>query len=374
MLLPLALIVCLIVPCFHPISLGATTYAQAGVSDQKGDLLVDRIAPLAKSTARPGTNGILGGFSSTFDLACIHYEDPIILSTTDGVGTKLKLAIAFSKHDTIGIDLVAMCVNDLIVHGGEPVMFLDYFAAAHLDVAHATRVIAGIAQGCKQAGCTLAGGETAQLPGMYHGSDYDLAGFAIGIAERSQLLPRCDRIKPGDVVIGLASSGIHSNGYSLVRYVLEKNNIDIFAKPPFASDCTTLADVLLEPTIIYVQSLLPLIHDGYLKALAHITGGGLPGNIPRVLPESCAVHLDAQAWDIPPVFAWLAHIGDIGADEMFATFNMGIGMVAIVAQEDAAHVIQRLQQAGQKAGIIGCVVPVGNDNQQVIIGYPEIHR
>src|ERR1700733_6612836 len=373
MLVSFALFFCLI-PVYYPISLAAITYAQAGVSDVQGDLLVDRIAPLAKSTARAGVNALLGGFSSAFDLAQVHYKDPIILSTTDGVGTKLKLAIALDKHDTVGIDLVAMCVNDLVVHGGEPVIFLDYFATAHLNVEHATKVIAGIANGCTQAGCALAGGETAQMPGMYHGDDYDLAGFAIGIAEREHILPRLDCTRPGDVVIGLASSGIHSNGYSLVRKLLEQNNIEILAKPPFASDCATLADILLAPTLIYVRCLLPLIRKNKLKALAHITGGGLPGNIPRVLPETCAVQLDAQSWEIPAVFTWLAHLGNICPDEMFATFNMGIGMAAIVAQEDAEYVINQLQQSGQKACIIGAVVPVGQDNKQVTIVNPESHQ
>lgn len=344
-----------------------TTYSMAGVDIDAGDNLVDRIAPLARATARPGTDAMLGGFSSVFDLARTHYKDPLIVSTTDGVGTKLKLATMLHKHDTIGIDLVAMCVNDLIVHGAEPVMFLDYFATSKLDVDQAARVIKGIAQGCKQAGCSLTGGETAEMPGMYAPKEYDLAGFAIGIVERSLVLPRLKDIHPHDVVLGLASSGIHSNGYSLVRYLIDKYQINLFDKPPFPSEHSCLGAALLTPTIIYVKSLLPLIQEQRIKALAHITGGGLLENIPRVLPHHCAVELDMQCWSIPPVFTWLAELGNIAPEEMVRTFNMGIGMVAIVDAEQVNEVMHQLEQSGQTTYVIGKVIELPESKNQVVI-------
>lgn len=343
------------------------TYADAGVSIERGDSLVDRIAPLAKATARPGADGQLGGFSSIFDLKKTSYADPIIFCTTDGVGTKLKLAIALNIHDTVGTDLVAMCVNDLIVHGAEPTMFLDYFATSKLNVDQATAVIAGIARACLEAGCTLAGGETAEMPSMYAPGDYNLAGFAVGVAERSHILPKRDAIMPGDVVIGIASSGIHSNGFSLVRHIIEKNGISLSGKPPFPSDYATLGQALLTPTIIYVKPLLPLIQAGFVKALAHITGGGLLDNVPRVLPDHCAVEIYTNAWEVPPVFTWLADVGHITKDEMMHTFNMGIGMVVIAAAENVDTICNHLKSVGQKPSVIGSVIIIPENKKQVVL-------
>ena len=345
----------------------ATTYSTAGVSIDAGNKLVDVIKPMAKSTARRGTDAQLGGFGSLFDLAQLDYKDPILVTTTDGVGTKLKLAKQLNKHDMVGIDLVAMCVNDLIVQGAEPIIFLDYFATGKLDINQAAAVIAGIARACKESGCALSGGETAEMPGMYAHQEYDLAGFAVGIVERSHLLPRFDDIKEGDVVIGLASSGIHSNGYSLVRYLIAKHNIDLNQQPPFASPYATLGELLLTPTTLYVQPLLPLLRQGAIKALAHITGGGLWENIPRILPKKYAVELDMASWDIPPVFSWLAHLGNVPDYDMIRTFNVGIGMVAIVAADDAESVLAHLQQVGQKAYCIGVVIALPKNNEHVII-------
>jgi phosphoribosylaminoimidazole synthetase len=344
-----------------------TTYSTAGVSIDAGNTLVDVIKPLAKSTARRGTDAQLGGFGSLFDLAQLDYKDPILVSTTDGVGTKLKLAKELHKHDTVGIDLVAMCVNDLIVQGAEPIVFLDYFATGKLDVAQAAEVIAGIARACKETGCALSGGETAEMPGMYAHQEYDLAGFAVGIVERSRLLPCIDDIKEGDVVIGLASSGIHSNGYSLVRYLITKYNIDLNQQPPFASPCTTLGELLLTPTTLYVQPLLPLLRQGSIKALAHITGGGLWENIPRVLPKNYAVELDMATWPVPAVFSWISQLGNIPDYDMIRTFNVGIGMIAIVAAENAPKVLQHLETVGQKAYCVGSVIALPKDSKQVII-------
>lgn len=345
----------------------ATTYSTAGVSIDAGNKLVDVIKPLAQSTARRGTDAQLGGFGGLFDLAQLDYKDPILVSTTDGVGTKLKLAKELHKHDTVGIDLVAMCVNDLIVQGAEPIVFLDYFATGKLDVAQAADVIAGIARACKESGCALSGGETAEMPGMYAHQEYDLAGFALGIVERSQLLPRLNDIKEGDVVIGLASSGIHSNGYSLVRYLITKHGIDLNQQPPFTSPCATLGELLLTPTTLYVQPLLLLLHQGSIKALAHITGGGLWENIPRVLPKNYAVELDMATWPVPPVFSWLAKLGNIPDYDMIRTFNVGIGMIAIVAAEDVQKVLQHLEAVGQKAYRIGMVIALPENNEHVII-------
>lgn len=342
------------------------SYKSAGVDIEAGDALVERIAPLAKSTARHGADAQLGGFSSILDITKTDYKDPLILSTTDGVGTKLKLAIACKKHDTIGIDLVAMCVNDLLAHGAEPVVFLDYFATAKLDIERATLIIKGVAQGCTVAGCALSGGETAEMPGMYHGEDYDLAGFAIGLVERDQLLPQLPEIKVGDVILGLASSGIHSNGYSLVRSIIEKNYVDLTQKTPFESGHTTLGEALLEPTIIYVQALLPLVKERAVKALAHITGGGLLGNIPRVLPADCAAELDMTQWEVLPVFKWLAEIGNIPKDEMLTTFNLGIGMIAITDEADVQIIKEKLQSIGQKCFVIGKIAARTSEAQVII--------
>ena len=318
--------------------------------------MVDIIRPLAATTARAGVASELGGFGGVFDPKAAGYTDPLLVAATDGVGTKLKIAIEANQHATIGVDLVAMCVNDLVVQGAEPLFFLDYFATAHLDTSIAAEVIAGIAEGCKQAGCSLIGGETAEMPGLYGGGDYDLAGFAVGAVERSGLLPRQDSpARPGDAVIGLASKGLHSNGYSLVRRIIEQSATTLSAPAPFASE-QTLAAVMLSPTCIYVRSCLSVIAHGKIKALAHITGGGLLENIPRVLPADCGFELDGSAWTAPPVFGWLQQQGSITDDEMARTFNCGIGMVAIVENTNAANTVEAFADQGETAMEIGHVV------------------
>jgi phosphoribosylformylglycinamidine cyclo-ligase len=328
------------------------TYRDAGVDIEAGDALVEAIKPLARATRRSGVMGGLGGFGALFDLRAAGFVDPVLVSTTDGVGTKLKIAIDHGLHDTVGIDLVAMCVNDLVVQGAEPLFFLDYFATGPLDVAAARRVIAGIAEGCRLSGCALVGGETAEMPGMYHGGDYDLAGFAVGAAERGALLPR--DVAPGDVVLGLASSGVHSNGFSLVRRVAAAAGAAFDAPAPFASE-NSLAEALMVPTRLYVLSLLALHRAGLLKAAAHITGGGLPGNLPRALPEGTVATLDAAAWAVPPVFRWLAQAGGIAPAEMLRVFNCGIGMTVIVAPAHAAEARTILEDAGETVFTIGQV-------------------
>jgi phosphoribosylformylglycinamidine cyclo-ligase len=325
---------------------------------------VDAIKPLAKSTARTGADASLGGFGALFDLKAAGFRDPVLVSTTDGVGTKLKIAIDTGKHDTVGIDLVAMCVNDLIVQGAEPLLFLDYFATGKLDVAAAKQVIAGIAEGCKQAGCALVGGETAEMPGMYHGKDYDLAGFAVGAVERDKVLPRGD-LKVGDVVLGVASSGVHSNGYSLVRKLVAQEKLAYDAPAPFDKS-RMLGDVLLTPTRIYVRAALAAVKAGHIKAMAHITGGGLLENIPRVLPEGLGVRIDAKSWQAPPVFRWLAQVGNIDAHEIARTFNCGIGLVVITAKEDAEAVAKILTEKGEKVFRIG-VVEANKTEHQVVL-------
>ena len=287
------------------------------------------------------------------------------MATTDGVGTKLKIAIATGRHDTVGIDLVAMCVNDLIVQGAEPLLFLDYYATGKLEVAHGRAIVQGIAEGCRQAGCALVGGETAELPGMYSGGDYDLAGFSVGAVERQRVLTGAG-VAAGDVVLGLASSGVHSNGYSLVRRIVEKSGLSWDAPAPFAPE-KSLAEALLTPTRIYVKSLLPTIRDGLVKALAHITGGGLLENIPRVLPDGLGVALDAAAWDLPPVFQWLGREGKVAPAELARTFNCGIGMVAVAAPEHAEALAARLTAAGESVSTIGRVVAVPADGQRVTV-------
>jgi len=312
------------------------TYRSAGVDIDAGDALVERIKPLARATARAGVLGGIGGFGALFDPRAAGFKDPILVATTDGVGTKLKLAIETGRHATVGIDLVAMCVNDLVVQGADPLLFLDYFATGSLRVEQAAAVIAGIAEGCRQAGCALVGGETAEMPGMYAAEDYDLAGFAVGAAERGTLLPR--GVAPGDAVLGLASSGVHSNGFSLVRRVVAASGHGWDAPAPFAPGAT-LGEALLAPTRIYVRSVLALHRAGLLKAAAHITGGGLPGNFPRVLPADTVATLDAARWDLPPVFAWLARTGSVAAAEMLRVFNCGIGMALVVTDAIAARAV-----------------------------------
>jgi phosphoribosylformylglycinamidine cyclo-ligase len=338
------------------------TYAQAGVDIDAGNALVTQIKPLAKSTSRKGADVDLGGFGGLFDLKRAGFKDPILVAANDGVGTKLKIAIDTGRHATIGIDLVAMCVNDLVVQGAEPLFFLDYYAVGKLDVKIARDVIAGIADGCRQAGCALIGGETAEMPGMYKAGDYDLAGFAVGAVERGEILPRAD-IKLGDVLIGLPSSGVHSNGYSLVRKLTEREGVNWGDAAPFAKK-KSYAEVLLEPTRIYVQPLLAAIRatggsgkTGAIKALSHITGGGLSENIPRVMPADKAARIDLSKIAMPPVFGWLAKAGRLDDAEMLRTFNCGIGMVIVADKKRAAGVIAALKDAGEQPVIIGDVIP-----------------
>ncbi|MDB5412454.1 MAG: purM [Rubritepida sp.] len=341
------------------------TYAEAGVDIEAGDALVERIKPLAKSTNRAGSMGGLGGFGALFDLKAAGFTDPVLISATDGVGTKLRLAIEAGIHDKVGIDLVAMCVNDLVVQGGEPLFFLDYFATGKLDVAQAAEVVSGIAEGCRQAGCALVGGETAEMPGMYHGGDYDLAGFSVGAAERGALLPR--DVGPGDVLIGLGSSGVHSNGFSLVRRVIEAAGLALTDAAPFASGMT-LGEALLVPTRIYVRSVLALHRAGLLKAAAHITGGGLPGNLPRVLPEGVSAEVKAGSWPLPPVFPWLAKAGGVAEAEMLRVFNCGLGMVVVVAPADEAAALAMLREAGEAAFRVGQLVAASGEAEVAMQG------
>jgi phosphoribosylformylglycinamidine cyclo-ligase len=331
-------------------------YKQAGVDIDAGEAMVEAIKPLAKSTARPGSDAGLGGFGAFFDLARAGYKDPVLVATTDGVGTKLKLAIETGRHEGIGIDLVAMCVNDLVVQGAEPLFFLDYYASGKLEVEVGRRVVAGIAEGCRMAGCALIGGETAEMPGLYRTGDYDLAGFAVGAVERGRAITG-ESVRAGDVVLGLASTGVHSNGYSLVRKVVADAGLTLSGPAPFASTLS-LGQALLEPTRIYVRSVLAAARTGKVKALAHITGGGLIENIPRVLPEGARAALDATAWELPPVFRWLAEAGRVPAEEMARTFNCGIGMVAVVAAEDAAEVARMLEDTGERVRAIGRIEQV----------------
>ncbi|QQS12362.1 MAG: phosphoribosylformylglycinamidine cyclo-ligase [Rhodospirillales bacterium] len=330
------------------------TYKQAGVDIEAGDSLVERIKPLAKATRRPGVMGGLGGFGALFDLKAAGFHDPILVSGTDGVGTKLKLAIDSGIHDTVGIDLVAMCVNDIVVQGAEPLFFLDYYATGRLDIEAGRDVVAGIAEGCRRAGCALVGGETAEMPGLYAEGDFDLAGFAVGAAERDALLPRPD-IAPGDVVLGLASSGVHSNGFSLVRKIVERSGLALDAPAPFAP-ARSLARALLEPTRIYVQAALAAMRaTGAIKGLAHITGGGLPGNVPRCLPNGVRATLEALAWTPPDVFHWLREIGRTPTSDMLDTFNCGLGMVVVTAPENAAAVAAAFAASGETAVRVGAI-------------------
>jgi phosphoribosylformylglycinamidine cyclo-ligase len=330
------------------------TYAQAGVDIDAGDALVEAIKPLAKSTARPGADAALGGFGGLFDLKAAGFKDPLLVAGTDGVGTKLKVAIESGIHDTVGIDLVAMSVNDIVVQGAEPLLFLDYFATGKLEVAMATDVVRGIAEGCRQAGCALVGGETAEMPGMYARGDYDLAGFAIGAVERDQVLPRRD-MAAGDVVLGLASSGIHSNGFSLVRRIVADQGVDYAMAAPFARG-ETLGRALLAPTRIYVKSALALIRGGEVKGFAHITGGGLTENAPRVVPDDLDIAVDLGAWTLPPVFQWLARHGGVDEREMLRTFNCGIGMIAVVPPARADEAVKILTDAGERVFRLGSLI------------------
>jgi phosphoribosylformylglycinamidine cyclo-ligase len=327
------------------------TYAQAGVDIDAGNAMVEAIKPLVRATRRPGADAEIGGFGGLFDLKAAGFTDPLLVAANDGVGTKLKLAIEHDRHDGVGVDLVAMCANDLIVQGAEPLFFLDYYASGKLDNAVAERVIAGIADGCKQAGCALIGGETAEMPGMYADGDYDLAGFCVGAVERDRLLTGKD-IAPGDVLLGLASNGVHSNGFSLVRRLAADKGWKLDRPALFDQD-RLLIDLLMAPTRIYVASLLPLLREGAIKGLAHITGGGLLENIPRVLPDGVHAHVDADAWEQPRLMAFLQAQGAIEPEEMARTFNCGIGMVAVVAADRADAVRAALEAAGETVFAIG---------------------
>lgn len=327
------------------------TYADAGVDIDAGELLVEHIKPLAKSTARPGSEPSLGGFGALFDLKAAGFEDPLIVTTTDGVGTKLKIAIDADIHDTVGIDLVAMCVNDLVVAGAEPLFFLDYYATGALDVDTAAAVITGIGRGCELAGCALVGGETAEMPGMYEGEDYDLAGFCVGVVEKADIIDG-SKVAPGDCLIAIGSSGPHSNGYSLIRKIIEVSAADL--QQPFAD--STLGQTLLTPTIIYVKPLLALFKQLEVKALSHITGGGLPENLPRVLPPGCRAVVDTGSWEWPEIFQWLQTQGNVATPEMYRTFNCGVGMVLCVAEESAAATLRALADSDLLAWRLGHVV------------------
>lgn len=328
------------------------TYADAGVDIDAGERLVDRIKPLVKATRRAGADGSIGGFGGAFDLKAAGYKDPVLISGTDGVGTKLRIAIDTGILDTVGIDLVAMCVNDVLANGAEPLFFLDYFATGHLDTDKATAVISGIAKGCEQSGCALIGGETAEMPGMYDGDDFDLAGFVVGAAERDAMLPRHDNMAAGDVLIGIASSGPHSNGYSLIRKIVDVSGLSWNDPSPFSAE-QTLGQSLITPTKIYVKSILPLIKSGLISGLAHITGGGLTDNTPRMLPKNLKAEFDMQAWERPAVFKWLQETGNVAEAEMQRAFNCGIGMVVCTKPDSAMEVLSTLEAAGEDAMIIG---------------------
>jgi phosphoribosylformylglycinamidine cyclo-ligase len=334
------------------------TYSDAGVDINAGNALVDAIKPIAKSTARPGADASLGGFGGLFDLKALNYRDPVLVAANDGVGTKLKIAIESGRHGTIGIDLVAMCVNDLIVQGAEPIFFLDYFATGKLETGMAADVIAGIGEGCRQAGAALIGGETAEMPGMYAAGDYDLAGFAVGVVERDQILPRRD-IREGDVILGLSSAGAHSNGYSLIRRLVTDHGLSYADPAPFAPG-QTLGEALLTPTRIYVKSVLAALRQaGGIKALAHITGGGITENLPRVLPDDLAASIDLDALDVPPLFRWLAKLGSIAPAEMLRTFNCGIGMIVVADPADAEGLAAQFRATGETVVTLGTMVARG---------------
>lgn len=356
------------------------TYAQAGVSIAAGNALVRAIAPLAKATRRLGADADLGGFGGFFDLRAAGFTDPLLVAANDGVGTKLKLAIDSGKHDTVGIDLVAMCVNDLVVQGAEPLFFLDYYATGKLDNAVATAVVAGIAEGCKLAGCALIGGETAEMPGMYSDGDYDLAGFCVGAVERDQVLT-ADKVAAGDVILGLASSGVHSNGYSLVRRLAADKGWKL-DRPALFDQSVLLIDALMASTRIYVKSLLPLVRSGQVHALAHITGGGLLENIPRILPAHLHAHVDADGWAQPRLMAFLQAQGQIEPEELARTFNCGIGMAVVVAEADVAHVTAALEAAGEivhrighiDEGSRGCTVSGSIETWSAKAGWSATHE
>jgi phosphoribosylformylglycinamidine cyclo-ligase len=340
------------------------SYRDAGVDIEAGDRLVDRIKPIAARTHRTGLLGGIGGFGALFEIPVNRYRQPVLVSGTDGVGTKLKLAMQLARHDTIGIDLVAMCVNDIVVSGAEPLFFLDYYATGRLDVDTAANVMKGIGRGCELAGAALVGGETAEMPGMYHGEDYDLAGFCVGVVEKERIIDG-SRVQAGDILLGLASSGPHSNGYSLIRKVIELCDADL------QSDLQgrTLGDALLEPTRIYVKSLLALISEIPVSAIAHITGGGIVGNLPRVLPEKVKAVIDTASWTRPPVFDWLQRIGGITHNEMYRTFNCGVGMIVCVRHEHVDDALRLLRDHGEAAWRLGEISARYNSEDQVFLSH-----
>jgi phosphoribosylformylglycinamidine cyclo-ligase len=338
------------------------TYRDAGVDIDAGDRLVENIKPFAKKTLRKGVLAGIGGFGALFEIARARYREPVLVAGTDGVGTKLKLAFELDRHATIGVDLVAMSVNDILTHGAEPLFFLDYYACGRLDVATATQVVKGIAAGCAQAGCALIGGETAEMPGMYSAGEYDLAGFAVGVVEKRRIVDG-SRIVAGDVILGLASSGAHSNGYSLIRRIIATKGVDLSAD----FHGRALGDVMLEPTRIYVKPVLKLLKRVAVKGLAHITGGGLIENVPRVLPAGLAARIDRAAWRLPPLFRWLQAEGNIADAELYRVFNCGIGMVAVVAPADAARAVKVLTAAGETVWRIGHIERRSKNAAQVVI-------
>lgn len=338
------------------------SYKDAGVDIDAGNALVDRIKGITKKTYRPEVMGNIGGFGALFDLPT-GYDEPALVAGTDGVGTKLRLALNMNKHDTVGIDLVAMCVNDLIVQGAEPLFFLDYYATGKLDVDVAADVVEGIGEGCLQSGCALIGGETAEMPGMYEGDDYDLAGFCVGIVDKKKIIDGSN-VKSGDVLLGLASSGPHSNGYSLIRKILEVSGADVNAE---FENGKTLGETLLEPTRIYVKSLLRLFKEVNVKAISHITGGGLQENLPRVMPKHCKAVIDTNAWQMPKVFKWLQEQGNVDRLEMYRTFNCGIGMVLVVSAEEAENAQQMLETLGETVYRVGEITNRDGEEEQVAL-------
>ena len=336
------------------------TYAQAGVDIDAGNRMVELIKPLVRATARPGADAEIGGFGGIFDLKRVGYRDPVLVAATDGVGTKLKVAIETGRHDTIGIDLVAMSVNDLVVQGAEPLFFLDYYACGRLEPEIGAAVVAGISVGCRESGCALIGGETAEMPGVYQGDDYDLAGFAVGAVERDALLPRADIVE-GDVILGLSSSGVHSNGYSLVRKVIEKTGLPWTAPAPFMPK-QSLGEAILTPTRIYVKACLAAIREtNAVKGLAHITGGGFPDNIPRILPKGLGARIDLARVAVPAVFQWLASEGSIAESEMLRTFNCGIGMIVVASPEKTDAVVKAFTRAGETVVMLGNIISASGD-------------
>jgi phosphoribosylformylglycinamidine cyclo-ligase len=347
------------------------SYADSGVDIDAGNRLVDLIKPMVRATARPGTEAEIGGFGGLFDLKAAGFKDPVLVAATDGVGTKVKIAIETGLHGSIGIDLVAMSVNDLVVQGAEPLFFLDYFACGKLDPEAAAAIVAGIAEGCRESGCALIGGETAEMPGLYKEGDYDLAGFAVGAVERGAALPRPD-IAAGDAVLGLASSGVHSNGFSLVRKIVEISGLSFEAQAPF-SPVMTLGGALLTPTRLYVRSCLRAIREtGAVKGLAHITGGGFTDNIPRILPKHLGVDIDLARLPVLPVFRWLAQQGSIAEAELLRTFNCGIGMIAVVRADAVEAITEVLADAGESVTALGEVIPATGERRVVYSGHLDL--